>query len=135
MPVVSMSLPEATLRKLDTIRRKRGYASRSEAFRDALRDFIDAAEWGLDEGENTLILAILFRRDVSRAGLAALQHRYDEIATMLHTHLDPVHCLEIFVVVGPNDRLKELIQRVRRLKGVDQVKFLSTAAQGPPPRR
>jgi metal-responsive CopG/Arc/MetJ family transcriptional regulator len=47
---------------------------------------------------------------------------------MLHTHLDEVNCLELLVAEGPNARLKELIERVRRIKSVTQLKFMQTAA-------
>ncbi|MGI0148340.1 MAG: nickel-responsive transcriptional regulator NikR, partial [Thermoplasmata archaeon] len=59
---------------------------------------------------------------------AMLQHRFEEIRTMLHTHLDENDCLEIFVADGPTARLKELIGQIRRVKGVKQIKFIHTAA-------
>lgn len=128
MPIVSMSLNPQVLRKFDGIVRRRGYGSRSEAMRDAMREFIDAAEWGLQEGENTLILSILYEKEAPRGELMQLQHRFEEIRTMLHTHLDEMNCLELLVAEGPNPRLKELIERVRRIKTVKQLKFMHTAA-------
>lgn len=128
MPIVSMSLSPQILRKFDAFTRRRGYASRSEAMRDAMREFIDVAEWGLEEGENTLILAILYEKEAPRGELTQLQHRFGEIRTMLHTHLDAVNCLELLVAEGPNPRLKELVERVRRIKTVKQIKYMSAAA-------
>jgi CopG family nickel-responsive transcriptional regulator len=128
MSIVSMSVDDPVLRKFDAVVRRRGYSSRSEAMREAMHEFIDAAEWGLDEGENTLVLSILYEKDAPRGDLIALQHRFGEIRTMLHTHLDEVNCLELLVAEGPNARLKELIERVRRIKSVTQLKFMQTAA-------
>ncbi len=127
MTIVSMSVDTPVLRKFDAVVRRRGYPSRSEAMREAMHEFIDAAEWGLDEGENTLVLSILYEKDAPRGDLLALQHRFDEIRTMLHTHLDEANCLELLVAEGPNARLKELIERVRRIKSVTQIKFMQTA--------
>jgi CopG family nickel-responsive transcriptional regulator len=127
MTIVSMSVDTPVLRKFDAVVRRRGYPSRSEAMREAMHEFIDAAEWGLDEGENTLVLSILYEKDAPRGDLLALQHRFDEIRTMLHTHLDETNCLELLVAEGPNARLKELIERVRRIKSVTQIKFMQTA--------
>ena len=124
MSIVSMSVDAPVLRKFDSVVRRRGYPSRSEA----MHEFIDAAEWGLDEGENTLVLSILYGKDAPRGDLLALQHRFGEIRTMLHTHLDEANCLELLVAEGPNARLKELIERVRRIKSVTQIKFMQTAA-------
>ena len=128
MSIVSMSVDAPVLRKFDSVVRRRGYPSRSEAMREAMHEFIDAAEWGLDEGENTLVLSILYEKDAPRGDLLALQHRFGEIRTMLHTHLDEANCLELLVAEGPNARLKELIERVRRIKSVTQIKFMQTAA-------
>ena len=128
MSIVSMSVDAPVLRKFDSVVRRRGYPSRSEAMREAMHEFIDAAEWGLDEGENTLVLSILYGKDAPRGDLLALQHRFGEIRTMLHTHLDEANCLELLVAEGPNVRLKELIERVRRIKSVTQIKFMQTAA-------
>ena len=128
MSIVSMSVDAPVLKKFDSVVRRRGYPSRSEAMREAMHEFIDAAEWGLDEGENTLVLSILYEKDKPRGDLLALQHRFGGIRTMLHTHLDEANCLELLVAEGPNARLKELIERVRRIKSVTQIKFMQTAA-------
>ncbi|HEY4704450.1 MAG TPA: ribbon-helix-helix protein, CopG family, partial [Thermoplasmata archaeon] len=69
MPIVSMSLDQATLRKLEEVVRRRGYPSRSEAFREALRDFIDEAEWSHESGTSTLILVAVVDKEATKADL------------------------------------------------------------------
>lgn len=128
MPIVSVSLDESILRNLDDIAQRRKYRSRSEAVREALREFIDTTEWGRDSGQASVILALIYEKGNPRADLAMLQHRFDEIRTMLHTHLDEVNCLQIFVAEGSTARLKELIARLRSIKGVKLIKFIQTAA-------
>lgn len=128
MTIVSMSMSPQVLKRFDAVARRRGYASRSEALREAMREFIDASAWGLEEGENTLILSILYEKHAPRSELVELQHRFPEIRTMLHTHLDAVNCLELVVAEGPNPRLKELVERVRRIKSVKQTKLMHTVA-------
>src|SRR2546427_8366499 len=117
MTIVSMSLDPQTLRKLEEVVKKRGYPSRSEAFREALRDFIDEAEWEKESGASMLILSALVDKESTRTDLAVIQHRFEEIRTMLHTHVDEANCLEIFVAEGPSGRLKEFVQALRRGKG------------------
>ncbi len=127
MPIVSVSMDEGILQSLDTIAQRRKYRSRSEAVREALREFIDVTEWGRDGGQASVILAVIYEKGNPKADLAMLQHRFDEIRTMLHTHLNEVDCLQIFVAEGPTTRLKELIGQIRRVKGVKQIKFIQTA--------
>lgn len=125
-----MSVDPQTLRKLDEVVKRRGYPSRSEAFREALRDFIDEAEWTSESGASTLILAAVVDKDSMKTDLVSIQHRFEEIRTMLHSHLDESSCLEIFVAEGSSVRLKGFVQGLRRAKGVRAIKFISTSQQG-----
>ena len=126
MTIVSVSLDDGILRSLDDVAQRRKYRSRSEAVRDALREFIETTEWGREGGQASVILAVIYAKGNPKADLAMLQHRFDEIRTMLHTHLNEVDCLQIFVAEGSTARLKELIARIRRVKGVKQIKFIRT---------
>ncbi len=128
MPIVSISMDDAILGRLDEVARRRNYRSRSEAVREALREFIDITEWGREGGQASLILAVIYEKDSPQADLAMLQHRFDAIRTMLHTHLNEDDCLQIIVAEGPTARLKEFIGQVRRVKGVKQIKFIQTTA-------
>ena len=92
-------------------------------------EFIDVTEWGREGGEASVILAVIYEKGNPRADLAMLQHRFDEIRTMLHTHVDEADCLQIFVAEGSTARLKELIAQLRRIKGVKVIKFIQTAAR------
>ncbi len=121
-------MDDAVLKSLDEIAQRRNYRSRSEAVREALREFVDVSEWGKEGGQSSVILAVIYEKGNPKADLAMLQHRFDEIRTMLHTHLNEVDCLQIFVAEGPTTRLKELIGQIRRVKGVKQIKFIQTAA-------
>lgn len=98
--------------------------------REALREFVHATEWDRNAARASIILAVLYEKGNPKADLAILQHRFDEIRTMLHTHLDDRNCLQIFVVEGSTSRLKELIAHIRRVKGVKAIKFIE-AAGGP----
>ncbi len=129
MPIVSMSVTDQTLKKFDDTVKRLGYTSRSEAFRDAMQEFVSAGEWRLPEGRTALILAILYERGEPKVQLSILRHKYEEIKTMLHTHLDEVNCLELLIAEGVNNRLKEIVKSVRRIRGVKQLKFISTVSE------
>ena len=129
MPIVSLSVSEQVLKKFDDAVRRRGYSTRSEAFREAMQDFVDTEEWGLPSGRNALIMAILYDRDEPKVQLSVLRHKYEEIRTMLHTHLDEVNCLEVLIAEGVNTRLKEIVKNVRNIRGVKQIKFINTTSE------
>jgi CopG family nickel-responsive transcriptional regulator len=128
MTIVSMSLEEQILQKFDEASRHRGYRNRSEAFRDALRGFIDETQWNLEVGRTTLIMALVYAKDTTRDQLSSLQHQFHEIRTMLHTHIDEINCLEIIVAEGTSQSLRRLIEKVRGIRGVKHLKFISTTS-------
>ncbi len=127
MPIVSVSLDGGILQDVDRVARRRNYRSRSEVVREALRDLIEVDAWEEESGRGSVILAVLYDKSLLRGSLAILQHRFDEIRTSLHTHLDKEDCLQIFVAEGTTARLKELITEIRRVRGVKQIKFIRTA--------
>src|SRR2546428_13096007 len=107
MPIVSVSMDDSILRSLDDVAQRRRYRSRSEAVREALREFIDATEWGRDGGEAPVILAVIYEKGNRRADLAVLQHPSDEIRTLVHTLLEESHDLQIFVPEERTDGANE----------------------------
>ena len=129
MPIISLSVSEQILGKFDDSLKRRGYATRSEAFREAMKEFIDAEEWGFPSGRNTLIMAVIYDRDEPKIQMSILRHKYEEIRTMLHTHLDDVNCLEVLIAEGVNSRLKEIVKSVRSIRGTKQIKFVNTVSE------
>jgi len=129
MVIVSLSIGEPILKRFDEAVKRLGYSSRSEAFRDAMQDFVSAEDWRMPAGRNALIMAVVYERDEPKVQLSLLRHKYEEIRTMLHTHLDDVNCLEVFIAEGVNSRLKEIIRNVRRIRGVKQIRFISATSE------
>jgi len=129
MPIISLSVNEHILSKFDEALKRRGYSTRSEAFREAMKEFVDTEEWGLPTGRNALIIAVIYERDEPKVQLSVLRHKFEEIRTMLHTHLDEVNCLEVLIAEGVNSRMKEIVKSVRSIRGIKQIKFINTVSE------
>lgn len=131
MPIVSMSVNQQILQKFDSILKKKGYSTRSEAFREALRTFIDEGEWAIGEGTNEIVVTIIYdEHKVDRGALSYIQHNYKEIIhTLIHNHLEDINCLEVFIAKGSSEKLKSMIHDVRKIKGIKQLKFVTTATE------
>jgi CopG family nickel-responsive transcriptional regulator len=124
-----MSINEQVLQKFDTVFREKGYTTRSEAFRDALRDFVDKNEWAIDEGMNSAIIAIIYEEKNSQESqISTIQHKYQEVQATLHVHLDDLNCLEILVAKGSSKQITEMIRQIRKISGIKQLKFIATAS-------
>jgi CopG family nickel-responsive transcriptional regulator len=126
--VISITLPNELLKKFDDFMRARGYYSRSEAFRDAVRNLIAEADIAkLETGTvaaTIMITSDYARRDVDLR-MTELRHEFDDVVVEnVHRHIDEKYCLEIFIAQGKNERMLDLIGRVRGMRGIQQVKAM-----------
>jgi CopG family nickel-responsive transcriptional regulator len=125
MTIVSISVPEDLLARFDDIMESRGFRSRSDAVRDAMRTVVDEAEWIDAKGENQVVITMLYDEAGPRGDLSILQHRYEEIQMMLHVHLEKGQCMEVFFAKGPNSVLKEILGKIRKVRGLRSIRFIS----------
>jgi len=127
MTIVSISIPKELLLRFDEVLASKGFRSRSDAVRESMRSFVDEAEWDSTEGENQIVITMIYDEIGPRGELSILQHRYEEIQMMLHLHLEKGQCMEVFIARGPNSRLREILGKIRKVKGVRSIKFISTS--------
>jgi CopG family nickel-responsive transcriptional regulator len=128
---VGISLPENLLNKFDEIILHRGYSSRSEGVRDAIRSYIVNFEWMSDvQGERVGVITIVYAH--SQRGLednlTEIQHEFGGlIQSSLHVHLDHDNCLEVVVLRGDGQDVRKAAERMMSLKGVKHVKLTTTS--------
>lgn len=127
MTIVSISVPSELLSRFDEILASKGFRSRSDAVRESMRSFVDEAEWDSTEGANQIVITMIYDEIGPRGELSVLQHRYEEIQMMLHLHLEKGQCMEVFIARGPNGRLREILGKIRKVKGVRSIRFISTS--------
>ncbi|MCD6530773.1 nickel-responsive transcriptional regulator NikR [Candidatus Bathyarchaeota archaeon] len=127
MPIVSISLTSELLRKLDLFIREKGYSSRSEAIRDAIRDSLSEYELSkFERGKVTATITVISNRGEREIDerLMKLRHEHDEIVSNnMHIHLGKRYCLEIFITEGEAEEILEFIAKIRSMRGVRQVKY------------
>lgn len=126
MPIISFSVSDALIKKFDEAIKGRGYVSRSEALRDVMRDYIAEGAWEGVSEDAVVIICIVYGREMEKKLLFDLQHEYgDVIHTLMHVHLDEMNCLE--VLIGKGMKAGELAEKIRGIRGIKQVKFITTA--------
>ena len=119
---IGVSLPENLLNRFDEIILNRGYSSRSEGIRDAIRSYIVNYEWMSDvDGKRVGVITIVY--DHSQRGLedslTHIQHEFGSIIqSSLHVHLDHDNCLEVTIVKGRASQVRELAEKLIALRGV-----------------
>jgi CopG family nickel-responsive transcriptional regulator len=122
---------EILLNKFDEIILQRGYSSRSEGVRDAIRSYIVNFEWMSDvKGERVGVITIVYAH--SQRGLednlTEIQHDFGAlIQSSLHVHLDRDNCLEVVVLRGEGQDVRKAAERMMYLKGVKHIKLTATS--------
>ena len=128
---ISMSLPNKLLADFDEVLKDRGYQSRSKGIRDALQDYILRYQWMNEmEGQRVGVITVIYDHHFSGVmeKLADIQHDYrQEISASMHIHMTRKYCMEVIIVNGEVTHIRDLTERMMRLKGVEHVKLTSTA--------
>ncbi|MCP1662635.1 MAG: nickel-responsive transcriptional regulator NikR [Methanocalculus sp. MSAO_Arc1] len=124
---IGISLPKNLLDKFDDIIGMRGYSSRSEGIRDAIRSYITYYQWMSDvKGDRQGVITMVY--DHEHRGLiqtlTEIQHDYMSlIQASLHSHVTHDRCLEVILVRGDGNDIKAVAERLMSQKGVESVKL------------
>ena len=124
-----VSLEHALLRKFDEVISKKGYANRSEAIRDLIRDHLVTEE--IDKNKvvvGTLTIVYDHHRPNLTEKLVDAQHGAGgKVLAATHVHLDHHNCLEVVIMKGRGGELKDLANRILSLRGVKHGQLVVTS--------
>lgn len=124
---IGISLPKNLLDRFDEILNYRGYSSRSEGIRDAIRTYITYYKWMSDvKGAREGVITMVYDHDQRNllTNITDIEHEYNAIIkASLHSHVTHERCLEVILVHGDGSELKSLAERLMALKGVESVKL------------
>jgi CopG family nickel-responsive transcriptional regulator len=104
---IGVAIDADLLGRFDRLIGHRGYGSRSEAFRDLIRDALITEAAASDETPvvGTITLVYDHHQRMLSDRLTAVQHEYHHaMLSTLHVHLDQDNCLEVVVVRGQAGR-------------------------------
>ena len=124
-----ISLEQDLLEKFDLLIKQKGYANRSEAIRDLVRDHFveeDVASNKVVVGTITLIYD--HHQPKLSEQLVSAQHDYKgQVLATTHVHLDHHNCLEVIILKGHGTEVKKFSDNLLSLKGVKHGKLVLTA--------
>lgn len=118
MVVISISIPEEELQEFDGASKDAGFSSRSDAMRDAIRDFISTKKCIPDTGEKISCIVTILYADKKKHHVHDIVHDYtDVVHSSMHTHVNG-QCVEQIVLDGPSSEIKELFCHLSAQKDV-----------------
>lgn len=121
MQRITITIEDDLLATVDAVMQRRGYASRSEALRDMIRDA--AARDLAGDAAQPCVAVLGYVYDHATRALAqrlthAFHDRHDLTVAGMHVHLDHATCLEVAVLRGPVAAVRTLADDVTAQRGV-----------------
>src|SRR5438132_9552313 len=130
---ISISLESALLEAFDKSNFGKGYATRSEAIRDLIRDRLTREEAERAEGERVAVVTLVYdhhSRELAARLIDKQHHHHELVVSSLHVHLGERHCLEVSVLRGPAEEVRHLGDELLATKGVLHGEVTLTSGEG-----
>ena len=120
----AISLEKDLLARFDRLIGRRGYANRSEAVRDLIREQLVQDEWSRQEkdgADKVAVVSLVYDHDSSSLAqkLTHIQHAHHKsVVSSLHVHLDEHNCLEVLILRGRASEIIAMGESLVSTKGV-----------------
>jgi len=125
-----VSIDQDLLENYDRLIAERGYATRSEALRDLIREALIQQKIDLQPETKALgSLTLVYDHHASNllSEMAELQHDFHQtILSVMHLHVTHDDCLEIIALGGVVSKITELANKLLSLKGIKNGKLFLT---------
>lgn len=125
----TVSMDRRLLDKFDGLIKKKGYANRSEAIRDLIRDSLVEEEWAKPGEKVAATVTLVYNHHTADLSdkLTDVQHHHSGIiVASTHVHLDNDNCLEVVILRGKCKDVRALSDQLIALKGIKHGKVAFT---------
>ena len=132
---LSISLPAELLSQLDEMVAERALPSRSQMIAELIRHELAEHSESREDAVLAGTLTLIYKAESGRVrhALANTQSAYvKEVISSQHVLLEEDQSLEVLLVQGPAPRLHSLCDDLRKVRGVQQIKLVTTTALLPP---
>jgi CopG family nickel-responsive transcriptional regulator len=122
MERITISLEEGLAQDFEALIRTKGYANRSEAIRDILRNELEKNRLEREEAPHCVAsLSYVYNHHERRLAerLTELQHHsHDLVVSSMHVHLDHENCLETLFLRGTTADVRAIAEKISAERGV-----------------
>jgi len=134
MTVVSVSMPEELLERIDSFSEEHGYTGRSEIVREAARNLLGEFEdRRLEDRDLMAVVTVLFDHETTSVEERMMQLRHEHeglVASNFHSHVGEHHCMELFVLEGSLEALSTFVGKIRATRDTLTVDYSVTPIDG-----
>ena len=128
---IGLSLEKKLLSVFDELISKQGYANRSEAIRDLIRERLSQQQTIKPAVQAVAGVFLVYNHHATKMSdkLVRLQHSHLlQVIASTHVHLDNDNCLEVIILKGKAGEIEKLANNIAALKGVklSKVNIMTT---------
>jgi CopG family nickel-responsive transcriptional regulator len=127
MTVVSVSMPESLLERLDAFADEHGYTGRSEVVREASRNLLGEFEDEQLEGRKLMgVVTVVFDHETSNAEERMMRVRHEDedlVVSNVHNHVGDHYCMELFVLEGQLEEISTFVGKIRATSDILSVDY------------
>jgi CopG family nickel-responsive transcriptional regulator len=127
MTVVSVSMPESLLERIDEFAEEHGYTGRSEIIREASRNLLGEFEDKRLEGRELMgIVTVLFDYETTNVEEKMMHLRHEHgglVASNFHSHVGEHRCMELFVLEGDLEEISTFVGKIRATKDTLNIDY------------
>jgi len=127
MAVVSVSMPDELLQRIDEFADEHGYTGRSEVVREAARNLLgEFQDRRLEDRELMGIVTVTFDYETTSVEerMMRLRHEHDAlVASNVHSHVGDRYCMELFILEGNLEEISTFVGKVRATRDTLSVDY------------
>jgi CopG family nickel-responsive transcriptional regulator len=125
MVIISMSVDSEMLDNIDAMQALYGFAGRSETIRAGVRLLEeDARAKGKLSGKLNAVLLVVHQHAAEDA-VGKIRYEFEDVVkTQLHAHLKGDVCMELIVLEGSADKIRELSRRFITHRKIGNAKLI-----------
>ncbi len=125
MPIVSVSLNNDILNEMEKLQKMLGFSGRSEIVRAGIRNMLSEEKQRNDLTGLIHSLLLVIHDEKSDDEISNTRHSYDRlINTHLHSKIDRNRCLEIFLLCGEAEEIRDMTRDFQSNKKMDNVRLI-----------
>ncbi|MFC7136354.1 nickel-responsive transcriptional regulator NikR [Halobaculum litoreum] len=130
MGVVSVSMPDSLVERIDEFTEEHGYTGRSEFLREAARDLLGEFEdRKLEDRDLMGVVTVVFDYEGTSVEerMMQLRHEHEDIvASNFHSHVGDHDCMELFILEGNLEQISAFVGKVRATTDTKTVDYSVT---------
>ncbi len=124
MTIISLSLNDTMLQELDSVQKAMGFSGRSEAIRAAIRMLLGEFKEESLTGKVRGILLLIHEHEAESLVTNVKHNFLDIIHTQLHNRFKEGKCLELFLLEGEADRVREMTRTFQKTDSIEVTRLV-----------